>query len=153
MLMQIEIAAKAMKITFNSSHRCWQTRVEVIIIYYSISQLSLLHLMAICCFNYQISHGNLCCSQDQTCGFTITRQPLSRYVLRLRCSAQFQLNAVCFAECCKQYIFPKMSKDVCSLAKAHNENCESKNPPVRRWRCAECVQWHAAHWGWKLILT
>ncbi len=64
-------------------------------------------------------------------------------------SVHFQLNAACLAECCKQNIFPKMSKYVCSLAKAHNKNWRSESR-ICLWdnedtpSPCERVQWHAA---------
>lgn len=39
-------------------------------------------------------------------------------------SILLQLNAVCFAERRKQYIFPMMSKDVCSGTKPYNKHLE-----------------------------
>lgn len=84
-------------------------------------------LLAFYCFNLPIPHDNACSSENQTSEYTMTQKPLSRCCLSLCFSVELHLSAVCFSEWCKQYRVPRMSKDVWSLAKAHNKIQKSES--------------------------
>lgn len=152
-LQQASIILRDLGCNLIMSHACWNNHnlLQCIIISFAASWLFAASVTTFPMIMF-------CYSEDQTCDFTITWHAYSLYVMYMCSSIQLQLNAACFVERWKQYIFPKMSKDICSAAKARNKNWSSEST-IRPWdnedapSVYECVRWQAAHGGWKLILT